>query len=262
MDTGASRFFQLAQIAFGTVRHTRLRPSKNAFAYPAFYMRLPVHEMKEVVRARKGLFGLNQPGVLSFYESDHGDGKGCFRWITQLLADHGISTQGPIWLLSFPRVLGYVFQPVSFWLCHRPDGRLHAVVAEVNNTFGERHVYLLSTAGGIGMGQEVSSQKSFYVSPFCEPRGTYRFRFFDQAQRSLMRVDHDDDQGPLLLTSMSGQHVSLGLKSTFKAIAAYPLFTLGVIARIHWQALRLWFKGVRLTTKPPPPAHPVTAAIK
>lgn len=256
------------QLAFGQVRHTRLRPKRNAFHYPAFYLRVPIHRFasQAAPQAPGGTrwFGVNRSGLLSFFEADHGNGQGCRAWVEGLLRAQGLPTDGSIWLLTFPRVLGYVFKPVSFWLCHAADGALMAVVAEVNNTFGERHTYLVCDHKHepIRFGQALHSHKNFHVSPFCEVTGRYQFRFFDSADRSLARVDHEDHDGPLLLTSMSGSHEPLSFATVRRALLRYPLFTFGVMARIHWQALRLWTKGVRFVSKPTPPAHPVTTALQ
>ena len=159
---------------------------------------------------------------------------------------------GEVWLHPYPRVFGYVFKPVSFWYCHRSDGSLAAVVAEVNNTFGERHCYLLAGAE-LGFGRELVARKVFHVSPFCQVQGQYRFRFMRTADRTVARVDHDDDLGALLQTSVSGELQPLTARSVRAAFFGMPMMTLGVIARIHWQALRLWLKRVPFQSKPQPP---------
>ena len=159
---------------------------------------------------------------------------------------------GEVWLHTYPRVLGYAFKPVSFWHCLREDGSLAAIVAEVNNTFGERHCYLLS-GPELGYGREATARKVFHVSPFCSIEGRYRFRFMRTAERVLARIDHDDDSGPLLETSVSGHLAPLTTASTRAAFFGMPLMTLGVIVRIHWHALRLWAKRVPFFSKPAPP---------
>jgi DUF1365 family protein len=149
-------------------------------------------------------------------------------------------------------VLGYAFKPVSFWYCHGLDGSLVAIVVEVNNTFGERHCYLLA-GPELRLGRELSARKVFHVSPFCAVQGSYRFRFMRTPERTVARVDHDDDMGALLQTSVSGRLVPLNARSLRAAFFGMPMMTLGVIVRIHWQALQLWIKHVPFFSKPAPP---------
>jgi len=238
-------------LGIGTVRHRRLRPAEHAFAYPTYFLLLPMRSLRAAPDAslRRNRFGL-----MSFHDRDHGDGRAdALAWLDELLAAEGVAdASGEVWLHTYPRVLGYVFKPVSFWYCHRTDGSLAAVVAEVNNTFGERHCYLLA-GPGLGFGRELVARKVFHVSPFCKVQGQYRFRFMRTAERTVARVDHDDDDGALLQTSVSGELQPLTGKSVRAAFFGMPMMTLGVIGRIHWQALRLWLKHVPLQSKPQPP---------
>jgi DUF1365 family protein len=192
---------------------------------------------------------------VSFHDTDHGDGRAdALAWLDELLRSEGVhDATGEAWLQTYPRVLGYVFKPVSFWHCHRADGSLAAVVAEVNNTFGERHCYLLE-GPGLAYGRELHARKVFHVSPFCAVQGRYRFRFMRTAERVVARVDHDDDDGALLQTSVSGHLAPLTARSARAAFFGMPLMSFGVIARIHWQALQLWLKRVPFFRKPVPPA--------
>jgi len=240
--------------AFGEVRHARLRPVHHAFRYRAFFLRVPAHRLDGRPQGSR-LFGVNRRALISLHESDHGDGAAVLPWIRGLLREAGIDADGEVWLHAFPRVFGYAFKPVSFWFCHDRDGRRRAIVAEVHNTFGERHCYLLAGEGGepLPAGAQLSAVKVFHVSPFCDVEGSYRFRFLDNARRAIARIDYDDAQGPLLVTSMSGRLVPVSGASCVRALLGYPLFTFGVIIRIHWQALRLWAKRVRWYSKPEPP---------
>lgn len=240
-----------ALLGLGEVRHRRLRPAANAFVYPTYFVLLPMRSLRDQPCA-----GLrrNRRGLLSFHDRDHGDGRAdALAWLETLLAGEGVhDADGEIWLHTYPRVLGFVFKPVSFWYAHRADGSLAAIVAEVNNTFGERHCYLLAGAG-LGYGRERVAQKVFHVSPFCDVQGQYRFRFMRTAERTVARIDHDDAAGALLQTSVSGRLQPLTPRSARAAFFGVPLMTLGVIARIHWQALRLWLKRVPFHGKPAPP---------
>jgi len=252
-------------IGFGQVRHTRLRPARHAFAYRTFFLMLPMRSMQSNPSAHTPLT-INRAGAISFQDRDHGDGRGPERggalaWLDELLAREGITdATGEVWLQTYPRVLGHTFKPVSFWYCEKPDGRLRAIVAEVNNTFGERHCYLLDAPR---YGTELVAEKVFHVSPFCNVAGRYRFHFLRSrsTDRMVARVDHDDDDGPLIQTSLSGELEPATRASLRRALWAYPALTLGVVARIHWHALRLWLKRVPFWRKPQAPAQAVTRQI-
>jgi DUF1365 family protein len=245
-----------ALLATGTVRHRRLRPAANAFAYRTYFLLLP---MRTLAAAPSAALRRNRFGLVSFHDRDHGDGgDDALAWLDALLAREGVANaNGEVWLQTYPRVLGYVFKPVSFWYCHRADGTLAAVVAEVNNTFGERHCYLLA-GPGLAFGRELTAAKVFHVSPFCDVMGRYRFRFMRTAERIVARIDHDDAGGPLLQTSVGGSLQTLTAARVRAAFFGMPLMTLGVIARIHWQALRVWLKRVPYVKKPAPPETFVT----
>ena len=238
-------------LGMGEVRHRRLRPAVNAFAYPTYFLLLPMRALREQPSAA---LARNRFGLLSFHDRDHGDGgNDALAWIDQLLQQQGVNdARGEVWLHTYPRVLGFAFKPVSFWYCHRVDGSLAAIVAEVNNTFGERHCYLLDEPG-LAWGQELRARKVFHVSPFCQVQGEYRLRFMRTDERTVARIDHHDESGPLLHTSVSGTLQLLTAASARAAFFGMPLMTLGVLARIHWQALRLWCKRVPFMRKPPAP---------
>jgi uncharacterized protein len=245
-----------AMLGIGVVRHARLRPRAHAFDYPTLFLLLPMRTLRERPCAA---LARNRFGWLGFRDSDHGDGRDdALAWLDETLAAEGIAdADGEVWLHTFPRMLGYAFKPVSFWYCHRGDGSLAAIVVEVNNTFGERHLYLLAGAG-LGWGRELVARKAFHVSPFCRVQGQYRFRFMRTAERTVARIEHDDEVGALLRTSVSGRLVPLETSSARAAFLRMPLMTLGVVVRIHWQALRLALKRVPFFAKPNPPQALVT----
>ncbi len=244
----------------GEVRHTRLRPTHHAFRYPTYFLMLPLRSLAKAEAnthmhaAEAPTLARNRRALLSFYDRDHGDGRSdALAWLLELLAAQGVhDTDGEIWLQTYPRVLGYVFKPVSFWYCHRGDGTLRAVVVEVNNTFGERHCYLLD-GPDVRWGATLRAQKVFHVSPFCAVSGHYRFRFMRTHGHIVARIEHDDDAGPLILTSLSGTLEPLSRERARRAFFATPLMTLGVVARIHWHAMQLWLKRVPFYRKPAPP---------
>ncbi|HEX6735439.1 MAG TPA: DUF1365 domain-containing protein [Azonexus sp.] len=245
------------KLCLGHVMHRRLRPAVNAFVYPVFYVQLPV---RDLALAECALFSIDRRNLLSFHCQDHGprDGSPLLPWIEKLLAEHGLPGDGQIVLQTFPRVLGFVFNPVSFWYCHDGSGQLIAILAEVNNTFGGTHAYLLHRRGEpLPDGEPMRADKQFHVSPFNEIEGSYRFRF--QLERSVQRcrIDYADAEGELLLTAISGKPQPWSAAALLKAFLRMPFLTLGVIARIHWQALKLWRKGVPFRG-----AHPVSRPLQ
>lgn len=270
MTARAQRSPDQPLLGFGQVRHARVWPARHAFAYPTFFLMLPMRDLASY----QGPLAIDRAGAISFHQQDHGDGRsaydgGALAWLDALLHSHGIDdAQGQVWLHCYPRVWGYTFKPVSFWYCHTSDQRLRAIVVEVNNTFGERHCYLLDNPR---YGVELHASKVFHVSPFCEVRGSYRFRLMRTGQsgapgandttqplRTVVRIDHDMGDQAVLQTSISGTLHPITRRTWWRAVWGYPAMTLAVMARIHWQALRLWCKGVPFHRKPPPPTTPVS----
>ena len=258
----------LPTINFGAVKHRRFRPAINAFGYGVFTLSIPMRARRNdpTLLSKHGLKD-KQFGLFSFFDQDHGlGGENSLSWIESILKDNHVHhDDGEIWLHTFPRVLGYVFNPVSFWVCTRANGQVQAVLAEVNNTFGERHCYLLHHDSGKALqsGETLVSNKVFHVSPFCDVRGEYHFRFlFPQDSNSkrniVCRIELHEDGSPLINTSISGLAQPLTKSALYLAFLRYPLMSLGVIGRIHWQALKLWLKGVPFHSKPKPPELEVT----
>ena len=243
----------LPRLFLGHVMHRRLRPAVNAFVYPVFYMQLP---LANLAAANGPIFAVDRKNLLRFHQKDHGprDGSALLPWIQALLRERGLPDDGEIMLQCFPRVLGYVFNPVSLWFCRNATGELIAVLAEVSNTFGGRYSYLLHNPDGAPLvdGQLLAASKDFHVSPFCELAGGYRFRFHLQRKNPVVRIDYDDAEGELLLTSISGKPQLWSTAGLLGAFLRMPFLTLGVMWRIHWQALKLWLKGVPFYGKTPP----------
>jgi uncharacterized protein len=246
-----------ARIGFGEVRHRRLAPLAHAFAYPTCFLMLPLRSLRRqpdptLARNRRSLFG--------FRDADHGDGRAdSLAWLEELLAREGIAdADGEVWLHCIPRMFGHAFKPVSFWYAHRADGTLAAIVVEVNNTFGERHCYLLA-GPALGFGRTQVATKVFHVSPFCETRGEYAFRFLrtdlaarDERGRTAVRIELHVDGAPLLLTSVSGRIEPLTPASVRFALRTLPAMTVLIVVRIHWQALKLWLGRLPVVARPAP----------
>lgn len=257
-DAGAAGAWSLV---FGEVRHRRLRPAVHAFRYRAFFIEGEVSALRGRP-AGNVLFGLNRPALVAFRERDHGDGRPPAEWLGDMLAKAGLPEPATIVYRGFARMLGYAFKPVSFWFCRDPQARTYAIVAEVNNTFGERHCYLLSGPPGADLtrGAALHAHKAFHVSPFFALEGGYVFRFHGRGDDSVARIDLHDHDGPMLTTSLAGHRAGRGAADVARALFGYPLFSLMVIGRIHWQALRLWVKGIGWHRKPEPPPTFVTTA--
>ena len=252
---------QASALYRGEVTHRRLRPRPHRLRYRVFWLLLDLDDI-DGLDARLRLFSRNRFNLLSFHDRDHGDGAvSPSARARTLLAEAGIDTDGgPIHLLTMPRVLGYVFNPISLYYCRHADGRLMAVIYEVTSTFGVRHAYVIpvppedQAAGRIRQG----AAKALYVSPFMDMDMDYAFRGAAPDERLALTVDGLDAQGLLITAALRGERRSLTDRALLAAEAAMPLLTLKITAAIHSEALKLWLKGVALTRSPPPAPRPVT----
>ncbi|MFZ3581229.1 DUF1365 domain-containing protein [Loktanella sp. DJP18] len=237
----------------GQTFHGRKGAVKNAFRYSIDYV---ICDAEAPLRG-PSLFGRNRRGVMSLHDSDHGgrvkDGQGA-AWVRQVLAANGIALAGRIDLLAQPRVLGHVFNPVSFWLIHDDEGVLRCVIAEVGNTFGDRHAYLCRSPNLAPITKDVTltADKIFHVSPFQPIEGGYVFRFDITPDAIDIRIDYTRGEGGLVAT-LYGSRKPLTNTRILKAILRRPFGSRRVLALIHWQAVKLWWKGAtfRSWTKPP-----------
>ncbi len=248
----------------GAVTHRRVKPVAHRLSYRVFSLLIDLDELPRLDASFR-LFAHNRFGLLGFRDRDFGakaDQPGAELplkdWAARHLERAGIVADGPIRILCFPRVLGMVFNPLSVWFCHRADGSLAAIIHEVSNTFGQRHSYLIPAEIGADGLVRQSCDKRFYVSPFMDMETAYHFRIRPPADDLLLAIRQTDADGPVLHATLAARRVEIGDDALLRAWARHPLMTLKVVAGIHWEALRLWRKGMTIRPRPDAPADPVT----
>lgn len=251
------------QILFGSVMHKRLFPKVNAFQYGIYYLSLPLSKINADLE--NVYLKYNRFGFLSFYDRDHGDrdGSNLRDWAMKTLSSQGVNNvDGEIILVTMPRVLGYVFNPVSFWYCYDRGENLRAVICEVNNTFGQTHTYVCPYEGDQkSQDQITATDKAFHVSPFLTRDGGYRFRFAKTDKNMGAWIDYYHKDGEKqLITFLKGDLKDLTNDSLARAFWRYPLVTLKAIVLIHWQALKLLAKGIEYVPKPVQKTPKITKA--
>jgi DUF1365 family protein len=241
----------------GQVRHARFRPRVHRLRQRIFMTLLDLDELPALDRRLK-LFGHNRPGLIAFHDKDHLAGSGELKAEVSALLDRaGMPSGGRVRVLCMPRVLGFVFNPISVYFCHRADGLLIAMLYEVNNTFGQRHSYLIPVVGSARPVRQTCSKK-FHVSPFMDMAMRYHFVVGEPDEEMRLIVDGHDDTGPMIAASFRGKRAELTDKSVMAAFLAHPLLSLAVLAGIHWEAIKLLAKGLRLKAAGPAPAEPVS----
>ncbi|NRB04778.1 MAG: DUF1365 domain-containing protein [Rhodobacteraceae bacterium] len=242
----------------GQTFHGRKGDVNNAFRYSVDYVLV---DAEAHVRG-PFLFRRNGRAPFTLDDKDHGgdpkNGRGAV-WAREVLAQHQITGIDKIELLAQPKVLGHVFNPVSFWLCRRADGALIAVISEVTNTFGERHSYLThhSDLRPIGRSDRLTAQKIFYVSPFQPIEGSYEFRFDITEERVGIWIDYNQSHGGLIAT-LTGTRKPLSNRSILRTMLRRPFGSRRVLTLIHWQALKLFLKRVKYRVRPTPPVQEVS----
>jgi DUF1365 family protein len=250
------------------VMHMRYWPVRYRFSYRLFYLLLDIDQLAQVA-SRLRLFSYNRWNLFSFHDRDHGphDGAPLRPWLEALLRAHGIELNGGrIRLLCLPRMLGYVFNPISVYYCEHSDGTLRAILCEVHNTFGERHCYLLSR-DGLAMDYAMPQRKAklFHVSPLIGMGGEYRFRFSAPAERfriliQLFQKPAQQATGlrMLLAATLQGARLPMSDAELLRQFLRMPLMVFKVTAAIHWQALKIWLRGAPFFRKPEPPVCEVS----
>ena len=254
-----------AALVAGPVMHQRLKPLRHRLRYRVFSLLVDLDELP-VLHARLRCWSLDRFNLFSLRQADHGPpGDGGLRErIDRLLGDAGFARGGPVQLLTMPRVLGYAFNPLSVYFCHAPGGGLQALLYEVNNTFGERHHYLIGVPAQDADATLIEQRcdKHMHVSPFLPMDMHYRFRIrppaADGTRGLSIGVDVHDADGLVLAARYDATPRPLADRALVAALFTHPLLTLKVIAGIHWEALRLWTKGARVHRQPATPAPPLT----
>ncbi|MDA7947069.1 MAG: DUF1365 family protein [Hyphomicrobiaceae bacterium] len=242
----------------GTVVHKRLRPRRHALSYSVFSCLFDCGELEELDQ-RLRLFSYNAFNLFSLRDGDHTDGQALNNHLRAIADASGRGNEVSCFLmLCYPRILGYAFNPLTVYFGLDAGGQVRLVIYEVNNTFGERKTYVLPAepdADGL-VNQEC--EKRFYVSPFNSVEGRYSFHATPPSGRELtVGVALKTDAGPLLKAHFRGERRPLSDGSLLRALSRTGLMTIKVIAGIHYEALRLWLKGLPLVRRPPPPATPV-----
>ncbi|WP_018388285.1 DUF1365 domain-containing protein [Ancylobacter sp. FA202] len=244
----------------GEVMHVRLKPRRHRLAYRLFSLLLDLDEIAGLDE-RLRLFSRNRFNVFSFHDRDYADpDAGPLKvQVERLLAAAGLAPDGgAIRLLTLPRLFGYAFNPLSVYFCHRRDGSLIALLYEVNNTFGQRHSYLIPVGAGEVAPLRHKAEKRFYVSPFMDMGLTYSFRITPPGEGLRIAILASDADGPVLSAVQTARRRPLNDRQLLRVMLSYPLLTLKVIAGIHWEALWIWAKGMRLRPRPQAPDSPVS----
>ena len=234
----------------GSVIHKRFKPKKHFFKYSVFSLFLDLDEINELDQ-KILFFSYNKFNILSFFDKDHGyrDGSSIKNWLIHVLQKKNISTINiKIKILCYPRIFGYVFNPLSIFFIYDADSNPIAILYEVKNTFGEQHTYVFKI--DIKNKQILNNcKKKFYVSPFMDLESKYFFKVLIPNERLSVIIDQRDKEGKLLFASQDGERVKLSSKNLLKSYLKHPLMTLKIISAIHYEALKLWMKGIKLVKK-------------
>lgn len=250
----------------GEVMHARLLPFRHRFVYRVFSMLIDLDEIDGLSK-RLRFFSRNRFNLFSYFDRDHGprDGTDIGNWVREQLRASGLdSPEGRITTHCFPRIFGFVFNPLTIYFCHHDDGRLQAVLYEVKNTFGQQHCYLIPVEDGTDPARAIrqSCDKGFYVSPFMGMQATYRFRLKQPAEKLSILIRQETPEGETLIATHTGRREALTDSAILKMAVLYPLLTLKVVAGIHWEALKLWIKGAVFHERPEEPDQAVTVIGK
>ena len=242
--------FRNSCIYNGNVIHKRFKPKEHFFKYSVFSLFIDLAELNEIEK-KINFFSYNKFNLISFFDIDHGprDGSSIEDWVKQNLEGVGISNkQVKIRLLCYPRIFGYVFNPLSIFFVYDENDYLISILYEVKNTFGEQHTYVFKTEKGRRL-IENSCNKKFHVSPFIEMECKYYFKILIPENKLSVIINQSDDTGKLLYASQDGIKKKLNSKNLILSYITHPLMTFKIIGAIHYEALKLWLKGIKFVKK-------------
>ena len=234
----------------GEVIHKRFKPKVHYFRYKVFSLLIDLDELNTLNNLIP-YFSYNRFNLISFYDKDHGyrDGSSLKQWVIKNLNDAGIKDQEiNIKLLCYPRIFGYVFNPLSVFFVYDKSKSLIAILYEVKNTFGEQHTYVFQINSDQNI-IENSCIKKFFVSPFMDLKSEYFFKILIPGNKLSIVIDQRDSEGKLLFASQDGKRCELTSKNLLFSYLKHPLMTFKIISAIHFEALRLWLKGIKLVKK-------------
>ena len=239
-----------SSIYIGKVIHKRFKPKVHFFKYRVFSILLDLAEINLIDKSLK-IFSYNKFNILSFYDADHGarDGTSLKQWVIKNLEDNHINTENiKIKLFCYPRIFGYVFNPLSVFFIYNEKSKLISILYEVKNTFGEQHTYIFKVSEHDNFIKN-TCEKKFHVSPFIEMNCKYFFKILKPSNKISIIIDQYDDEGKLLYASQDGERINLNNKNLIFSYLKHPLMTFKIIAAIHFEAFKLWIKGIKFIKK-------------
>ena len=234
----------------GTVIHKRFKPKEHFFKYKVFSLLIDLSEL-ELLDKKISFFSFNKFNLISFYEKDHGnrDGSSLIEWVKFNLNENKINSENiKIKLLCYPRILGYVFNPLSVFFIYNSNDQLSSILYEVKNTFGEQHTYIFRVEEKNNLFQH-NCEKKFHVSPFIEMNCKYFFRILKPSEKISVIIDQYDQEDKILYASQDGKRTDFTSNQLIKSYIKHPLMTFKVILAIHFEAFKLWTKGIKFVKK-------------
>ena len=237
-----------SKIYTGKVIHRRFKPKEHYFKYSVFSLLIDLDELEDIQK-EISIFSYNKFNLISFFDKDHGerDSSSLKNWVYSNLKRSGIEEEVKIKLLCYPRIFGYVFNPLSIFFVYDKNSKLIAILYEVKNTFGEQHTYVFKTNDETVI--QNNCKKQFYVSPFIEMNCEYSFKILKPKEQLSVVINQSDEEGKLLFASQDGTAREFNNKNLIISFLSHPLMSFKVIAAIHYEAFKLWIKRIKLVTK-------------